>query len=294
MADTGEPDEAPASTVADVIRAAMDGLPTSERKVARALLAEYPGAGLDTAAGLAGRAGVSAPTVVRFIARLGFGGYRDFQRLLRDELQRARTASPLTLPIRATGENLRAVSAQVFTDALSQTYADLPDTELSRAVALLADPKRHVLSFGGRYSEVLATYLDLHLRQMRTGTRVLTGSPSRRAGFLLDVGRRHVCVVFDFRRYQRDVIELARHARSQGAQVLLVTDPWLSPVAAEADVVLPTRVEGPSPFDSLVPATAVVESLVAGVLATLGPQAQRRMAAAESLTSPGEVETFDS
>jgi Transcriptional regulators len=283
----------PNHTVADVVRAAMPDLSSSELKVARALLAAYPSAGLDTAAGLASQAGVSAPTVVRFVARLGFKGYREFQRILREELQRERTASPLTLPARATAKDLREVSGRIFTDELVRTFTDLPEAELSRAVGLLADRKKRIWSFGGRFSEILATYLDLHLRQMRPDTRVLTEPPDRRAGFMLDVGRRDVCVVFDFRRYQPDVIELALHARSQGAQILLMTDPWLSPIAASADVVLPVRVESPSPFDSLVPATAAVETLVAGVLAELGGRAQDRMTLADSLAHP-QPGTFDS
>jgi DNA-binding MurR/RpiR family transcriptional regulator len=76
--------------------------------------------------------------------------------------------------------------------------------------------------------------------------------------------------------------------------LLLVTDPWLSPIAADADVVLSVRVEGPSPFDSIVAAAALVESLISGVLARLGSKAQERVRLAESLTAPNELEMFDS
>ena len=56
--------------VAERTREAMGSLTASERKVARALLSMYPVAGLGTVAELAERAGVSSPTVVRFVARL--------------------------------------------------------------------------------------------------------------------------------------------------------------------------------------------------------------------------------
>ncbi|WP_424535070.1 MurR/RpiR family transcriptional regulator [Sphaerisporangium viridialbum] len=280
---------AASSSVAERIRSRMGQLSAGERKVARALLAHYPSAGLGSTHELAGRAGVSAPTVVRFVAHLEFDGYKEFQQALRDEVQERR-ASPLTIPQRITKDDLRSVSAHVFTQAVQQTYASLPDEELDRAVDLLADTSRHVTCFGGRYSHLLAAYLDLHLRQMRPGTTVHPQTPTHHSGFLLDVGKRDVCVVFDFRRYQRDVVDLAVHAHGRGAKILLITDPWLSPAAEVADLVLPVRVDGPSPFDSVVPATAVVESIVAGVLAKLGKHAETRIREADELA--GDI-TFD-
>jgi DNA-binding MurR/RpiR family transcriptional regulator len=82
-------------TVAELIRAHMDQLRPAERRVARALLANYPGAGLSTAAELADVASVSSPTVVRFAARLGLDGYTDLQARLLVELD-ARRASPVS------------------------------------------------------------------------------------------------------------------------------------------------------------------------------------------------------
>ena len=62
----------------------------SERRVARTLLATYPTAGLESLPQLAEGAGVTGPTVLRFVRKIGFEGYPDFQRSLRHEVQ-ART-----------------------------------------------------------------------------------------------------------------------------------------------------------------------------------------------------------
>lgn len=272
------------ATVAERVRRAEGGLSPAERRIARALTANYPAAGLESASGLASQAGVSAPTVVRFVARLGFDGYRHFQQSLREEVQ-ARHASPLTLaPVigkdSPTSELVEAAQ-QVSGATLDQTFAALPEQEFDRAVGLLCDPAKRIACFGGRFSQLLAEYLDLHLRLLRPGTFVHTAAPGRDAGFRVDLSRRDVCVVFDFRRYQDDTVQLARYAHERGAKVVLVTDPWLSPVAEFADVVLPARVEAPSPFDSIVAPTALVETLVAAVHARLGPPAEERMRAAE-------------
>lgn len=267
-------------SVADRIRAAMSDVSPAERRVARALLSKYPTAGLESTSKLAERAKASPPTVVRFISKLDVGSYREFQQLLRDEVQERR-ASPLTLQARLDQESpssaLQTVSVEVFESEISKSLALLPLGELDAALDLLANKRYRVTAVGGRFSYLLAEYLDLHLKVMRTGCATHRPSPHRDGPLILDATKQDVFVVFDFRRYQRDVIELARALRGRGARIVLVTDPWLSPVAEVAQVVLPVRVEGPSPFDSLVPATALVEMLVAGLLAKLGKSADDRI-----------------
>ncbi|GAA3111422.1 MurR/RpiR family transcriptional regulator [Streptosporangium carneum] len=274
------------ASVAERVRRSLAGSSAGERLVARTLLANYPTAGLETAARLAERAGVSAPTVVRFVARLGFAGYRAFQQALRDEIE-ARRASPLTLAQQLgdgiAPDSLRVTAGAIFRQRLDESFAALSDSEIEAVVALLADQGRRVALIGGRYSHILAEYLDLHLRLLRPGTRVLDPRPESLAAFSVDVGRRDVVVVFDYRRYQRDVVEFARRAHEGGARVVLFTDPWLSPVSEVADLVIPVRVEAPSPFDSLVPALALVETVVAGVTARLGKAGEERLRRCEEI-----------
>jgi DNA-binding MurR/RpiR family transcriptional regulator len=115
---------------------------------------------------------------------------------------------------------------------------------------------------------LLTRYLALHWQELRPG--VTWVGELERMGTLLDIGRRHVVVLFDFRRHQRDTVRLGRAAARREATLLLVTDLRLSPLAADADLILPVEVEAPSPFDSLVPAMALVQKLVAGVVDALG------------------------
>ena len=71
------------------------------------------------------------------------------------------------------------------------------------------------------------------------------------------------------------------HAHARGAKILVITDPWFSQAAEVADLVLPVTVDGLGPFDSVVPATAIVESLVLA-LGKLGERADRRIREAMS------------
>src|SRR5215475_14864055 len=86
----------PDVTVAERLQLKLAELTPAERKVARALMAEYPVRGLQPVAKLAATAGVSAPTVVRLVSKLSFDSYAGFQRSLKSEVS-ARLSSPLTV-----------------------------------------------------------------------------------------------------------------------------------------------------------------------------------------------------
>ncbi len=264
----------------------MGDLTAAEKRVGRTLLGNYPIAGLESVTSFADRAGVSAPTIIRFVAKLGYGGYGDFRRDLRDEVQ-ARITSPLTLyeqaPPNHDRNSLLGTARERFAASLEGTFDGLPEAEFRKAVRFLSDERRPVHCVGGRFSGWLAHYLYAHLYHVRSATTFIDPGARPLADALVDIGKRDLLVVFDYRRYQPDVIAFARAAASRGATLVLFTDPWLSPVSDIAEVVLPARVEAPSPFDSLVGGLALVETVIAGLVAELGDQARRRVEALEEL-----------
>ena len=237
----------------------------------------YPIAGLESVARFAERAGVSPPTVTRFITKLGFRGYPEFQENLRHEVQ-ARLSSPLA---RYRDEPKRESPVDdalaVWTSNLKSTVELLSARDMKEAVELLADVRRRVMVLGGRVSATLARYLAGQLHLLRPGIGLVDAERSAPAQQLIDMRKTDVLVVFDYRRYQPDTIECARLAAGRGCSVVLFTDPWLSPASAFSRQVLVTSVETVGPFDSLVGAMAVVEALVAAVLRRLGPRAEARM-----------------
>ena len=226
---------------------------------------------------LAREAKVSGPTVIRFANRLGFMTYADFQEVLRDEID-ARVLSPVSLyrtrSCESTGPHGDVADAIV--DAARQTLRNLSSDEFWAACRLIAVEATRVLAFGGWYSRIHAQYLTALLQEVRPNARFLDDSASERVEALVDARRGNVAVAFDFRRYEDATIKLANDLHTSGARVVLVTDRWLSPAAAFADVVLPTIVDGPSAYDTLVPGLAVVELLVSGIVQLLGAAGQRR------------------
>ena len=277
--------------VAELVRQSLNGLSPAERKLARVLLASYPIAGLESVARFAERAHVSPPTVTRFITKLGFRGYPEFQETLRHEVQ-AQLSSPLTRyrddqPARETDSVLSDMLG-VASNNLKATHDVLSHRDVNEAVEIMADVRRRVMVLGGRVSAPLARYLAAQLHLLRPGIALVDSERSAPAQQLIDMRKGDVLVVFDYRRYQSDTIESARVAAAQGCNVILFTDPWLSPASGFSRQVIVTSVDTVGPFDSLVSPMAVVEGVVAAVLSRLGPRAQSRMQSLERLRA-GDV-----
>ena len=99
----------------------------------------------------------------------------------------------------------------------------------------------------------------------------------------MDMGRKDVLVVFDIRRYQEDLVALAKAAAERETAIVLLTDQWLSPIARIALHVLPARIQVPSAWDSTAALLAIAEALIAAVTTRNWPSVKSRIGALEML-----------
>lgn len=271
----------------------QDGLALtpSEAKIAQVLLADYPLGGLGTASNLAKRAGVSDPTVARLVSKLGFAGFADLQGHLLAEVE-ARLHSPLLMmeakrPADADGHAVRAYFASVARQMV-ETSDSVPLQLYDQAAGLLMKAGQVAL-LGGRFSRHLAGMFAGYLGQFRPGVRDLGVCSSETFDQLVDFGRRDVLVVFDYRRYQTDVVRFAEQAARRGMRIVLFTDPFLSPIAPRAELVVVAPVEVQSPYDTLAPAMAQIEALCAELVIRRGQRAQDRIERLEAARAANGV-----
>ncbi len=273
-------------TISEEVRDRLGEMTPSEGRVARTLLATYPTAGLESLPQLAEAAAVSGPTVLRFVRKIGYEGYPDFQRALRLEVQ-ARTEGLYSLyqTKETTQDDLvLSRSLDAFTRALEETFsAKSLEDDLGDVVSLLSDPKRNLWFVGGRFSHLLASYLCLLLRRLRPGCSMVGESPDERLLDSLEVSRKSVLCLFDYRRYQPDTIAVGRVAAERGAAVITFTDPWLSPAVEFARHVLISHADSPSPFDSMLGGFALAELIAAKVVTAVGGVGRARVGELEAL-----------
>ena len=273
-------------TIGEEIRERLGEMTPSERRVARTLLATYPTAGLESLPQLAEGSGVTGPTVLRFVRKIGFDGYPDFQRSLRQEVQARTEGLPSLYRTKggAQDDDVLRQSHEAFTSSLDATLTSSSlEQDLAPVVALLADPKRRIWFAGGRFSQFEAGYLCLQMRMLRPGCAVVGESPQRRKLDTYEISRRDVVCLFDYRRYQQDTIAAGKVAADHGAVVVVFTDPWLSPAVEHARHVLISHADSASPFDSLLGAFALTEVIAAKVVVALGDRGRARVAELETV-----------
>lgn len=255
-------------TVQDEVRANLPHLTAGQTKLANALLADYPFAGLQPIQQLAEATGVSPPSISRFVSRLGFAGFGDFQHALIEELREG-SRSPRDLhPL--SEEDTGACFLNSYTRRAAELVRQLPQTitqqQLDSVAALLADPARKIYLRGGRISDTLARFLSLHLRQTRPGIHHLADDPELWPDALMRMRRRDVAVLFDFRRYQPSLERLAAAiSEERRAQVVLITDKWQSPAARYSSQVIALPIEIGTAWDTGAAALALIEALVVTV-----------------------------
>jgi DNA-binding MurR/RpiR family transcriptional regulator len=271
-----------ATSVAERARRDLARLTPNEKRAAQRLLADYPVAGLDTVAAFGKAAGVSAPTVLRMIAKLGFDSYGAFQKALRAELA-AQHETPLMKGSGFSADDQLGRFAEATIANIRESVANVARGEFDAIVRLLADRNRPVHVLGGRFTDPIADYMVAHLRVLRPQVRRITGQRIGWLDQLLDVGKRDVFVLFDIRRYSDDLAHLASEAAKRGATVTLFTDQWLSPISKVARHVLPVRVVVPSIWDSSAGLLLLVEALLSAIAAELGPVARNRLTAIETM-----------
>ena len=272
-------------TIGEEVRDRLGDMSPSERRVARTLLATYPTAGLQSLPQLAEAAKVTGPTVLRFVRKIGYEGYPDFQRSLRLEVQ-ARTEGLYALFDTKVSTQVDLVlnnSLDAFSRALEDTFgaASLED-DLSDVVTLMSDPKLHLWFVGGRFSHLLAKYLCLLIRRLRPGCSMIGEAPDARLLDGLEISRKSVLCLFDYRRYQPDTIAVGRVAAERGAAVIVFTDPWLSPAVEFARRVFISHADSASPFDSMLGGFALAELIAAKMVAAAGQASRERVGELEA------------
>ena len=271
------------TSIAELINERIDTMPAGERSAAQTLIANYPMLGLKTVAEFSAHAGVSSPTILRFVNRIGFQNYPDFQARLQDEL-----AAQLQSPHHRNehpekGRDAAYPAVEHTLENIRETFRHLGEKQLRQVVSALSNSRGNVYLIGGRFTDPIAQYMAAHMSIIRPHVFHLGGQESVWRDRLLDMGKRDVLVVFDIRRYQDSLLKLAEKARGRGVEVVLITDQWLSPIARVAHHVLAGRITVPSAWDSSAALFVLAETIIREMTRALEQDSAARIAELEAL-----------
>lgn len=268
------------------IRRVYASLSPAQTRVADLLLADGERLVGASATELAGRAGVSTPTVTRFVAALGLDGFRELHTLLRAEHTVA-PGSPLALlqeGLAATSGDLGTLAAETLradTDDLARTFAELDLDVVAEVVDWLATSPQ-VLFVAFRKNHALAAYAATLFNSIRPRVRALPERGTSAADGLLDVAVDDLVVMFPFRRAQRDHELTSAAVVAQGARLVTIGDRYPNPADARAVHHLVCQTDGVGVFDSLTAAMSLVGLLFTATARTLGDAAEERLVRLEA------------
>ena len=266
------------STLLDRIAHARAEMGRGERRVADFVLDHPEPVTRATLAELAAGAGVSEPTVLRFVRGFGCAGFPEFRVRVGQSLV---TGVPYVHREVSFGDDPATVVDKIFASsihALEVTASALDRDALARAVEAMRTARR-VECYGNGAASVLA--FDTQSKLLRLGVTAVAyteGHLQTMAAATLQAG--DVALAFSHTGAVRDIVRTAKVARASGATVVAMTPPG-SPLARSCDILLAVpeleNTEIYAPMTARIGALAIVDTLVTSLTLAMGESVLERL-----------------
>jgi len=239
-----------------------------QRRIA-AFITESPDkAAFMTAAKLGSTVGVSESTVVRFAYELGFDGYPDLSKAIRQVIKNQLTSVQRIAVTKERISSEEDVLNKILSsdaDKIKHTLEEISREDFFGAAEALSDAK-NIYIIGGRSSSALAQFIYFYLNLMFSNVHLIhTSSTSELYEQMVRVGPGDVLIGICFPRYTSVTVKAFRFAHNVGARTIAVTDGPSSPLAEYATYLLSARSDVNSFVDSLVAPLSVLNALIVAV-----------------------------
>ncbi|HIC80987.1 MAG TPA: MurR/RpiR family transcriptional regulator [Kiloniellaceae bacterium] len=263
--------------VLQVLATALENLTPETRKAAAYVLENPNDVGVSSIREMADAARVKPNTFVRMARSIGFDGYEDFREPFREEIRSRGVSFPdraRWLQSLSKGGKLAGLYAEMAASTLSnveQTFAAADDRRLKAAAdAIVAARHTYVLGVGVNHT---LAHNFAYLANMAVATVEAIPRPG---GVALDdlarVGKEDVLLAMTFKPYRSEVVEAVALAREQGATIIGFSDSPASPIITGCDHGFVVQSDTPQFFPSTAATLALLETLMAFVIADADPQ----------------------
>lgn len=221
---------------------------------------------------IAQAAEVPPNTLVRLAQALGFEGFEELRHPFREAMRRRGES----IPDRARtlqGFSRAGSHGQLFRELAETSIGNLETlfsttaaSDLKRAARMIIKARNtYVLGMGSCYASMHGFY---YVGRMAVPNLLFVPQQSSLpADDLQRIDHRDVLFAATYRPYRRATVEAARNAKERGAKLISLTDSRASPIAANADLLLLAPTSTPQFFPSMVGMIALLESLLAFIVA---------------------------
>lgn len=260
-------DDAPAPrNVLELVRVMRSDLRKSDRKVADALLHDPHAILNSTVSETAELAGVSQPTVIRFCTAIGCDGYQDFKIRLAQSLALGTPATQSAIVEEDTPDQVAAKIFDYTITSLDWARHKLDIEQVNAAVELILKA-RSLEIFGFGASAIVAEDLQQKFPLLGLPCHATMDSHQQlMAASMLHPG--DVAVAISNTGTTLSIVELARLAREQGAQVIAISGARQTALVDYSDILI--NVETLDNTELFTPTTSRIAALVVvDILSTL-------------------------
>ena len=245
----------------------LDTFSKRQKLIASYILENYDKAAYMTAAALSETIGVSESTVVRFAAEIGFLGYPQMQKRLR-QLTVTQSTSLKRMEIASRhldDENILSSVLKSDVSMIEHTLEDIDKVQFDSSVNAILKAKNIYIT-GVRSAASLATFTDFYLRLMFDNTKLISSAdPADMFEQAMHIDENDVIIGMSFPRYSKNMIKLLEYASKRGATVIGITDSITSPIVRVSNYSLIAKSDMNSFVDSLVAPFSVVNALIAAL-----------------------------
>ncbi len=266
--------EAPIDDFVSRVEEGMATLPKQEAKVAQYFLLNLNSISFETGKSIAQKAGVAEITVGRMLRRFGCAGMKEFKAMMRHRYS-------------VTGESLADDSAELPSDwqeqmtaelrAVSTVYAKINTPAFQTAERYLGEAEE-VYVTGFQTVRGLAEDTARRLALARARVRFLSGHDSMLSEWLDPPAAGGSCLlIIDVIPYAAECETLARMAREQGRDVVVITDEYCHWAHEVTDAVINTPSKTGLFLESLLGLTAATSLLIHATANGTGRDMDARM-----------------
>lgn len=237
-------------------------LSKGHQRIADYISRHYDKAVFMTAVSLGEMVGVSESTVVRFASALGYEGYPQLQRALQELVRHHLTAEQrFEMTAEIDPGNVLNTVLNVDMRNIRNTIEQINAESFHEVVERMLNAKT-LYVVGMRAAAPLAQFFGYYLNFIFSDVRIVANGSADVFESISRISENDVLLGISFPRYSTRTLEAMRFARSQGAQVIGITDGPMSPLHQAAHLSLSARTDMTSFVDSLAAPLSLINALV--------------------------------